>query len=262
MAFTYKVRGRGNFDKESKEPFTISRSKIDLFLECSRCFYIDQVLGIKRPDSFPFTLNNAVDALLKKEFDIHRKAGSQHPLLKSYGLDAVPFNDERMSEWRDALRNGIKYHDKELNLIIRGGIDDVWINPKGELIIVDYKATSKADPKAEITLDADWQIGYKRQMEVYQWLFRQNDFKVSETGYFVYVNGKQDRDAFDAKLDFDVVLLPYKGDPSWIPKTLSDIKNCLVEEVIPKQNDDCVYCAYRKAAAGADASNKKKNAKK
>jgi len=258
MPFLYSVRSRNNFDKNSSQPFTISRSKIDLFLECTRCFYIDQVLGIKRPDSFPFTLNNAVDALLKKEFDIHRKAQSKHPLLKEYGLDAVPLKDERMTEWRDALRNGIKYHDKELNLIIRGGIDDIWTNPEGELIIVDYKATSKADPKAEITLDADWQIGYKRQMEVYQWLFRQNGFRVNDTGYFVYVNGKQDRASFNAKLEFDVTLLPYKGDPSWIPEVLKDLKKCLLSGEIPKPNETCSYCAYRKAAAEADVKSRKK----
>jgi CRISPR/Cas system-associated exonuclease Cas4 (RecB family) len=258
MAFLYKVKTYKIFNPESKEPFELSRSKIDLFLECARCFYLDRRLGIGRPDSFPFTLNNAVDALLKKEFDIHRKAQSKHPLLESYGLDAVPLQDDRMDEWRDALRNGIKYLDKELNLIIRSGIDDVWVNPEGEIIIADYKATSKADAEAEINLDAEWQIGYKRQMEVYQWLFRQNGFKVSETGYFVYVNGKQDREAFDAKLEFDVVLLPYKGDPSWIPETLKQIKQCLLEEKLPNPSETCQYCAYRKAAAMADANLRKK----
>lgn len=258
MAFLYKVKTYKIFNPQSSEPFELSRSKIDLFLECERCFYLDRRLGIGRPDSFPFTLNNAVDALLKKEFDIHRKAQSKHPLLESYGLDAVPFQDERMETWRDALRNGIKYTAKELNLTIRGGIDDVWVNPEGELIIADYKATSKADPEAEISLDAEWQIGYKRQMEVYQWLFRQNGFKVSETGYFVYANGKQDREAFDAKLEFDIVLLPYKGDPSWIPETLTSIKKTLLKETLPKPSETCQYCAYRKEAALADARLRKK----
>jgi len=46
-----------------------------------------------------------------------------------------------------------------------------------------------------VTLDAEWQDGYKRQMEIYQWLLRQNGLKVSDTGYFVYCNGKTDRKA-------------------------------------------------------------------
>jgi len=41
--------------------------------------------------------------------------------------------------------------------------------------------------------------------------FAQNGFRVSATGYFVYCNGKTDRHAFDGKLEFDVVLLPYTG---------------------------------------------------
>jgi hypothetical protein len=257
MGFGYSVRTRNNFNPDSSEPFTISRSKIDLFIECKRCFYIDQRLGIKRPDTPPFSLNNAVDALLKKEFDIYRESGTVHPLVKAYGLNAVPLKDSRMDEWRDALRNGIKFFDKENNLIIRGGVDDVWQNEDSELIIVDYKATSKSDSNAKISLDADWQDGYKRQMEVYQWLFRQNGFKVSDTGYFFYVNGLQNRDTFNSRLDFDVSIIPYKGDTSWIPETISNIKECLLGDM-PKPGDNCSYCLYRKAAAIASEKSLKK----
>jgi len=66
----------------------------------------------------------------------------------------------------------------------------------GEIIIVDYKATAKS---GDMTIDADWQMAYKRQMEVYQWLVRQQGFTVSDTGYFVYCNG-QDAEAFDGRI--------------------------------------------------------------
>ena len=97
---------RGPFDPSSPEPYKVSRSKIDLFSECQRCAYLDMRLGVKRPSMPAFTLNNAVDELLKREFDIHRAEKTTHPLLKRYGLDAVPFADERIEEWRDALRRG------------------------------------------------------------------------------------------------------------------------------------------------------------
>jgi len=57
------------FDGASKEPFKVSRSKIELFTQCPRCAYLDLKLGVKRPETPTFTLNNAVDALLKREFD-------------------------------------------------------------------------------------------------------------------------------------------------------------------------------------------------
>ena len=242
MSEYYNPNRKGNlYDKDSTQTFRLSRSRIDSFINCPRCFYLDRKLGVAQPPGYPFSLNSAVDKLLKKEFDIHRAKHTAHPLMKAYGLDAVPFEHSKMDEWRDSLKRGITYLDNETNLLITGGVDDVWINPAGELIIVDYKATSK---DAEVTLDAEWQDGYKRQMEVYQWLFRKNGFKVSDTGYFVYCNGKTDVEAFDGKLEFDVTLIPYEGDDSWIEKTILDIHKCLNSDQIPKADSDCDYCSY------------------
>jgi len=201
-------------------------------------------MGIGRPPGFPFSLNSAVDALLKKEFDFHRATQTPHPLMETYGIEAVPFAHEKMDEWRDSLRAGVQYFHEDTNFIVTGGVDDVWTNPKGELIVVDYKATSK---NGEVSLDADWQIGYKRQMEIYQWLLRRNGFTVSDTGYFVYCNGDADKEAFDAKLEFDVKIIPYTGDDSWVEETLKNAKKCLQETKAPKSSVDCDYCRYHHA---------------
>ncbi len=243
-------RKRNLYDSQSTEQFRISRSKIDLFLNCPRCFYLDRKLGVAQPPGYPFSLNSAVDKLLKKEFDIHRADGTTHPLMKEYGIDAVPLSHEKIDEWRDSLRAGITFKIDGENIVITGGVDDVWVKPDGEFIIVDYKATSKDD---EVTLDADWQIGYKRQMEIYQWLFRKNGFTVSPVGYFVYCNGDTDKKAFDAKLEFDIKLLPYEGDDSWVEGVIFDAIECLKSDKIPESGEDCDYCKYRKAVKELDS---------
>ena len=244
MATQYK-RTRNIYDPAAKEPFKLSRSKIELFIECPRCFYLDRRLGIGRPGGFPFTLNNAVDALLKKEFDIHRANGTSHPLMKQYGIDAVPFVHEDMNIWRENFK-GIQYHHKATNFLVTGAVDDVWQNKNGELSVVDYKATST---EKEITLEEEYRQGYKRQMEIYQWLLRKNNFAVSDMGYFVYVNGRRDRAAFDGKLEFDVQILPYRGSDAWVEKSLKAIKKCLDEDHAPSPSFRCEYCAYIKSAA-------------
>jgi len=71
-------------------PFRISRSKVDLFLNCPCCFYLDVRLGVKRPPGFPFNLNSAVDALLKKEFD-HYRARVSRILCKRRLITAEAF---------------------------------------------------------------------------------------------------------------------------------------------------------------------------
>lgn len=228
------------YDPNSSEIFRLSRSKIDLYLNCPRCFYLDRRLGITSPPGFPFSLNSAVDKLLKKEFDLHRAQGQTHPLMKTYEVDAVPYQNERLALWRDPFK-GIDFLHTETNLLVFGAIDDVWINPFGELHIVDYKATAKEE---EVNLDADWQIGYKRQMEIYQWLFMKNGYKVSDTGYFVYCNGDTDKKAFDGKLEFRVKIIPYKGNSDWVEDTLKQIHACLKQESIPEMSPDCDFCRY------------------
>ena len=141
--------------------FRLSRSKIDLFMECPRCFYLDARLGVARPPGYPLTLNIAVDELLKNEFDVHRAQGKRHPFMETYRIDAVPFNHPNMGKWRDSLRYGVEYTHPETNLPVRGGVDDIWVTPAGELIVVDYKATAKRD---EVSLKGNLGEKYKRQM--------------------------------------------------------------------------------------------------
>ncbi len=211
-------------------------------MECPRCFYVDNKLGTARPPGFPFNLNSAVDALFKKEFDIHRAGKTAHPLMEKYGVDAVPFQHPKIDEWRENFK-GIDYLHPATGFTVSGAVDDVWVKPSGELIIVDYKSTSK-DEKIE-ALDQAWHDGYKRQMETYQWLFRRNGFTVSDTGYFVYANASKDKEAFDAKLEFEVTLVPHAGNDAWVEPTLLAIKACLDSDAIPDAADDCDYCRYR-----------------
>jgi CRISPR/Cas system-associated exonuclease Cas4 (RecB family) len=242
MSQYYNAKRQKNiYDPNSSEPYKLSRTKIELFMQCPRCFYLDRRLGVDRPPGFPFTLNSAVDALLKKEFDILRASGKPHPLIEKYGVDAIPVSHDNLNEWRNTFK-GVQYLHKRTNLLITGAIDDLWKSSAGEYIIVDYKSTSKNEEITE--LNKEWQDSYKRQLEIYQWLFRKNGFLVSDMGYFVYCNAKTDLEIFDGKLEFDITLVPYKGNDRWVEKSITDIYACLRDDNIPPPTDDCDYCAY------------------
>lgn len=241
---------RNLFDPKNGAPFKLSRSKIELFVNCPRCFYLDRRLGVSQPPGFPFALNSAVDKLLKKEFDAYRLKGEAHPLMLQAGVAAVPFRHQDLDFWRDALHGGMQYLHQATNFLLTGAVDDVWSGPEGELFIVDYKSTSKDE---EVSLDADWQVSYKRQMEIYQWLFRKNGFKVSPTGYFVYCNGDTSRDAFDARLEFRIKIIPYTGDDSWIEPKILAMRQCLEKEAVPPYSPDCDFCTYQRILKEVEA---------
>ena len=229
------------FDPRSDKPFALSRSKVELFIDCPRCFYLDRRLGIGRPPGFPFSLNSAVDALLKKEFDDYRAKGEPHPLMAQAGVNAVPHAHPELETWRSNFK-GVRTLHERTNLELFGAIDDLWRDlASGELIVADYKATSKA---GEVGIDADWQMSYKRQMEFYQWLLRSRGHKVAKRGWFVYCNGRRDTAAFDARLEFSIRLLPYVGDDGWVEDALRGIRETLSAAGPPKPGAECEYCEY------------------
>jgi hypothetical protein len=187
----------------------------------------------------PFLINSMVDRLLKHEFDTHRAEQTPHPIMTANGLEAVPFQHPQMDEWR-ANFGGLRYVDPRTNLLITGALDDVWQTRDKTLIVVDYKATAK---DGQVTLDAAWQDGYKRQMGVYIWLLRKQGFDVNDRGFFLYCNG-QDAKSFDQRVNFSVSLIPYTGNCDWIEPTLIDLKACLLADSVPPPPSDCEFCGY------------------
>jgi CRISPR/Cas system-associated exonuclease Cas4 (RecB family) len=228
-------------------PFKVSRSKIELYMQCPRCFWLDVRLKITRPNTPPFNINKTIDELFKKEFDTYRASKKPHPLMVEFGVDAIPFDHDNLDTWRETFVGVTTVHEAT-NLHIFGGIDDVWVDGAGKLIVVDYKATSK---DKEVSIDSDWQIAYKRQLEVYQWLLRRNGFEVSDTGYFVYTNGRVDLDGFNDRVEFRTKIIPYTGSDEWIEPTIMKMKK-VMDGAMPAvgtaaMGGECDYCAYAKA---------------
>jgi hypothetical protein len=220
----------------------LSRSKIDLYNQCPRCFYNDVKLKIQRPKGYPFNLNNAVDMLLKKEFDHYRQTETSHPLQVPLGL--VPANLPMIASWR-TINKGVRYHHEEHDCTYYGCIDDLWYNPNTtEYHVVDYKATAK---KENVTELPDWADAYRKQAEFYQWLLRHNGLNMSNIAYFVYCTGNYHAPAFNAVLNFHLEVIPYEGNDAWVEPTINSIQACLQNETPPSSTPTCDHCRYKNA---------------
>jgi hypothetical protein len=222
----------------------LSRSKIELFIDCPRCLYLDVARGIARPGGPPFTLNNAVDALMKAEFDRYRAAGEPHPLFAPAGIDAVPFRHADLDRWRHNF-TGVRWLDAETGWTLCGAVDDLWQARSGELIVADYKATARSEmPTARHLYPS-----YRRQMDVYQFLVRRQGFEVSDRGWFVYVNGDGRAAEWGEKLCFSTALVPYVGDDGWVLDAFRRAVALIGQPEPPPAAEDCEFCAYVAGAA-------------
>lgn len=245
------VRKRRLFEPGSNTLFPLSRSKLDLYMNCPRCFYLDRRLGVGRPSGPPFTLNSAVDQLLKSEFDEYRARGEPHPLLLDAGIAAVPARHPDLDVWRQNFK-GVRVPHPDSGFEVFGAIDDLWIDTDTrEFIVADYKATAK---DAEVSLDADWQIAYKRQMEVYQWLLAGTGLRVSKRSWFGYCNGMKSEPRFDSTLRFKIKLIPYDGDTEWVEPKLIEARRCLEADTAPAPALTCEWCRYIGDAASVSST--------
>ena len=223
----------------------LSRSTVERYITCPRCCVLEKNYKIK-PPSLPFTLNIAVDNLCKNEFDHFRALQEPHPLFNQFSIDAVPFKHKNLDNWRNNFK-GLRYKSLENNYDFGGAIDDVWQKRNGELIVVDVKATSKNNFDWQETFNKyEYPKAYKRQLEMYQWLFKKNGFEVAEEAYLVYFNGKKNEKFFHNKLQFDVHLIKLDSSSDWVEDKVIKTVNLIRSKSFPKPSLNCEVCNYLK----------------
>ena len=243
-------RHRGKFDPTNTNPYELSRSRIENFIKCKACFWLEQIHKVKPPEMPAFTLNTTTDILLKRNSDIVRGKSSL-PLWESAGLGhMIPFDHDDLEKWTNSLHFGLNdsYFNavhNDTNIKLGGGIDDVFLNTQTDQIhIVDYKSQAQGTrnpDKYEVkpsSIEEPWKISYKRQMDMYVWVARQKGLNVSNTSYFVYVDAqhKDIKEILDrnnpsiAWMKFNASIIPYEADTSWVVPTLIEIKDFLLNQ--------------------------------
>ena len=221
----------------------LSRSTVERYICCPRCCFLEKIYDI-RPPSLPFTLNMAVDKLCKNEFDYYREREEPHPLFNKNNIDAIPFKHSQIDNWRNIYK-GIRYFSDTYQYDFGGAIDDVWQENNGDLIIVDIKTTSrKTFNWNDIWNKYDYPKSYKRQLEMYQWLFKMNGFKVANEAYIIYFNGKKNEKFFKSTLEFDTHVVKLNCSTDWVEEKILETVDLLRSEIFPSPSDKCENCNY------------------
>jgi len=242
-----RTRKSSIYTPNQEKDFVISRGKFSDFLTCPRCFYIDRVAGIISPTPPGWTLNALTDTLLKDEFDKCRAKQESHRVLIENNLShIVPFQHDDIDKWRNSLHYGLEARFKDTNIILKGGVDDVWINTKtDELVVADYKSQqSNYEVKQETYFSSPFKDGYKKQLDFYAYLLMEMDFNVSKDSYLYICNAINQNKGFNGEMIFDEILIHYKIDTSYIDQEIQNMINLLNSDKPPQSNESCENCAY------------------
>ena len=151
-----------------------------------------------------------------------------------------------MDDWRDSLRKGLMARYNDSNIILSGGVDDIWFDTKKEcLIVVDYKSQANSRPvETESYLASPYHEGYKVQMDFYNYLLDLMEFPIGDTSYFLVVNANRGASGFHGVMEFEETIVPYDHDISWIDEQVQNMIDCLNSEKMPNSHLSCENCAY------------------
>lgn len=197
---------------------SLSVDEVCEFLASPAVYYFAKKLNIHPPQTPIHPLEKTARKLLMKEFDIHRADQTIHPIMKEYGVDALPFSHQELAEWRTRAQGLSTYHGAS-GMTLRGRIDDLWHTSDNKLILVEY---------APIRTSGDTiPVSSIQKTELYGWILTQKGFSVSSTCYLVELKGLSDKVAFDAKIEFSLSLHPHQLSFGWVEPTLLQIQSLL-----------------------------------
>ena len=224
----------------AQRPITLSRYQLSIFTECPRCFWLLQRHGVKPPKSLPFAINNAIDRLLKSEFDVYRAEGTLPPLLANHGLTAKLFGDTgKLEAWRNNFQ-GVRWTDPQTGHTLFGAVDDVLEFPDGSLAIIDYKSSG--------SVAATVYPSYQLQMDVYTYLLQRLGYRTASSAYFTFFLAVKD-DGFNGRLPFRGELLVVPVNPARVPALFSAAVELAQSDQMPASGPACDVCRCARETA-------------
>lgn len=217
----------------------LSPSTLNVFLECPKCFWLDQREGISRPRGIFPSLPGGMDGLIKKYFDKYRALGKLPPELEGKVEAELFLDQELLNQWRN-WRSALAFEDPESRAVLSGMLDDLGVAGTGKdklFVPLDYK-TRGYDVKEG---GEDY---YRNQLNCYGLLLRENGMKPAGYSYLIYYIPKEISEGGMTR--FDVVPKRVDINPDVALKVVRDAA-ALLAGPMPRAHTDCAYCVWAKS---------------
>ena len=206
----------------------LSPSKLNLFLECPLCFWLEVNDVIKRPAGIFPSLPSGMDLALKKYYDRFR--GSLPPELVGKVNGKLLPDTELIKKFR----NWRTFSFEEQDALMYGAMDECLVD--GEYYIpLDFK-TRGFDLKEDST------SYYQNQLDCYALMLEKNDYKQPGYAYLIYYIPVEVKEK--GEVEFKIQVEKMETDSKRAYKTFKQAIELLKEEK-PKPSSECEYCRYR-----------------
>lgn len=211
----------------------LSPSSLNLFLECPKCFWLYKAKGIHRPEGPKSSLPNGMDLLLKKYFDKYRSQKKLPPEIEGKVEGKLLEDQEMLNNWRNWRLSVLKYEDKNLNAVLRGGLDECFVL-EGSYIPVDYKTRGFA-------LKEDTEKYYQNQLNCYTLLLEASGFKHPSFGYLIFYIPEQVKTR--GIVQFSITPLKVLTNPQTAKRLFEEAVK-LLRGPAPVSHSDCKFCSW------------------
>lgn len=212
----YKPRGA--------KPYPLSHEALDLYIDCARCFFLQERVGARRPATTSPEPRGGGLAELRREFDQLRRENGIHPLFLDGGVKVKPYVGPELEGWRESFT----HHDRWTNLILSSPLDEVAVNGAGDLVLIGYQ---DFPGQARVTaLEPVIHDPLKRRIELALWMFREQERKASANFHWI-LSADEGRSRYS-----------YSGGAGWVRMMLAAVKDTLEREHEPRPSDHCAHC--------------------
>jgi len=215
--------------------YKLSPSSINLMLECPRCFWLQLVKKIKRPEGIFPSLPGGMDRIIKIHFDKFMERGELPPEIREYGINNgyKLFSDKaKLETWR-SVHKGIQYEDKASGIIIRGAVDNLLVKGN-KLIVLDFKTRG-------YPLKEDSHEHYQTQMDIYNFLLRKNGYETENYAYLLFYYPNEILET--GEIIFDTKLIKIPTDAERGEKVFKRAIEIL-KGPMPKPSENCGFCKW------------------
>ncbi len=213
--------------------FTLSNSRLGLYTECPRCFWLDMNAGIKRPDTIFPSLPGGLDLQFKRYFDQFRAKDDLPPEVKGKLPGKLLSDIGTINRWRD-WRRGIRYSPPWAEVELMGALDECLVDPADFYYPLDYKTRGYAP-------NANTHGYYQDQMNFYTLLLEGNGLKTKRLAYLLYYHPVEVKE--HGLIQFEISVQEVQTDPEAAERLVRDAL-AVLNNPAPPSATACGFCKW------------------